>query len=156
MQGKPETIALLNSASVLAFSAEQVLWAQSHVVKERGFRKLSKKLKEISRDIHHHRHEYIDRVLELEGVAEVGPLDQTKYSGDAAIDGYISGDHAMLLALAENYRGAHEQTLTDDPVTAHLFSQFLRCTEEYVAWLEKQADLIATLGLVNYLTTKVD
>ena len=154
MQGHPDVIEALNRALTIELTAINQYFVQAKMCKNWGLMRLYRKHWEESMGEMKHADMLIDRILFLEGVPEIARYDVIRvgtdvpeqFQYDLALEssGVKAYNAAVTLCIAENDGGSRD-----------LLEKILVESEEHVDWLETQIDLIARLGLQNYLMTQV-
>jgi len=95
----------------------------------------------------------IQRILFLEGVPTMSKL-APMHIGKTVEQMVASDEDAEQQAVA-HYNSAIKQAMElQDHGTRELLDRILKDEEGHLDWNEQQRDLIAQMGLQNYLTTK--
>jgi len=151
MQGNPQVIDALNRALTIELTAINQYFCQSKMCKNWGFDKLAKKHWEESIGEMKHADKIIERILFLEGVPEIARYDVIRVGSD--VKEQLENDLKLEMGGVNHYNaGITLCTQVKDNGTRELMDVILKESEEHVDWLETQLNLIATVGLQNYLS----
>ncbi len=154
MQGNPQVIDALNRALTIELTAINQYFCQSKMCKNWGFNKLAKKHWDESMGEMKHADKLIDRILFLEGVPEIARYDVIRVGTD--VKEQFENDLKLEMGGVQHYNAAITLcTQVKDNVSRELMEEILKESEEHVDWLETQLDLIATVGLQNYLSEQM-
>jgi bacterioferritin len=150
MQGNPQIIDALNRALTIELTAINQYFCQSKMCKNWGFDKLAKKHWEESMGEMKHADKIIERILFLDGVPEIARYDVIRVGTD--VKEQFENDLKLEMGGVNQYNaGIALCTQVKDNGTRELMDVILKESEEHVDWLETQLNLIATVGLQNYL-----
>src|SRR5215467_12981579 len=154
MQGDPQVIDALNRALTIELTAINQYFCQAKMCKNWGFMKLYHKHYEESMGEMKHAEKLIDRILFLEGVPEIARYDVIRVGTD--VKEQFENDLQLEMGGVRHYNEAIElcRQLKDNG-TRELLEPILVESEEHVDWLETQLNLIASVGLENYLTEQM-
>lgn len=151
MQGNPQVIDALNRALTIELTAINQYFCQSKMCKNWGFNKLAKKHWEESMGEMKHADKLIDRILFLDGVPEIARYDVIRVGTD--VKEQLENDLKLEMGGVNHYNASIALcTQVKDNGTRELMDEILKESEEHVDWLETQLNLIATVGLQNYLS----
>src|SRR4051812_21451444 len=154
MQGDPLVLEALNRALTIELTAINQYFCQAKMCMNWGFRKLGKKHYEESIGEMKHAEMLIDRILFLEGTPEIARYDVIRVGSD--VKEQFENDLKLEMSGVNHYNHAIELcTQLKDNGSRELIAPILTESEEHVDWLETQLQLIAAVGLQNYLTEQI-
>ena len=154
MKGDKAVIKLLNAQLTNELSAINQYFLHSRMYKNWGFDKLAKKEYEESIGEMKHADKLIERILMLSGLPNVQALHKLR----------IGENTPEMLTCDLTLEQAAQQTVKEgiaaceaasDYVSRELLTDILDDTEEHIDWLETQLELIAKVGLQNYLQSQM-
>jgi len=150
MKGDPITIEFLNKALTNELTAINQYWLHYRVLHHWGIRRLAEYERHESIDEMKHADILAERILFLDGLPNFQALHRLKVG--ETVEEILRADLALeeeavpllreAIAHCENVR---------DYVSRQVFERILENEEEHVDFLETQFDLIARMGLENYI-----
>jgi bacterioferritin len=153
MKGKQEILATLNDLLAEELTAISQYMVHSEMCDQWGYGSLHESIEKQARDEMRHAEMLIQRILFLEGVPTMSKL-APMHIGKTVEQMVASDEDAEQQAVA-HYNAAIKQAIElQDHGTRELLDRILKDEEGHLDWNEQQRDLIAQMGLQNYLTTK--
>jgi len=154
MKGDPNIIRLLNAQLTNELSAVNQYFLHARMYQHWGFTKLGKKEYDESIGEMKHADKLIDRILMLDGLPNLQALHKLLI-GEATqemLECDLKLERAAQLTVKE---GIAASEIAADYVSRDLFLMILEDTEEHIDWLETQLDIIAKIGIQNYLQSQL-
>jgi len=150
MQGDARVIEFLNKALTNELTAINQYWLHYRMLKNWGVMRLAEYERHESIDEMKHADKLADRVLFLEGLPNFQAIDRLKIGEN--VEEILKSDLALELEAIPLLRDAiqHCETVRDYG-SRELFEEILQNEEEHVDFLETQFELIARMGLPNYI-----
>ena len=154
MQGSKEVVKHLNIILKNELTAINQYFLHSRILKNQGYHQLAEKEYEESIDEMKHADALIYRILFIGGLPNVQDLGKV-----------LVGEHPeeMLKCDLEIEKRAHKDLLAaheacqkaGDVVSEMLVEDILKSEEDHQDWLEQQLKIIASIGIDNYLISKI-
>jgi bacterioferritin len=150
MQGDAQVIDFLNKALTNELTAINQYWLHYRVLKNWGIEKLAEYESHESIDEMKHADTLADRILFLEGIPNFQALHKLKVGEN--VEEILKADLELEIEALGQLKGsiAHCEKV-HDYVSRDLFSEILENEEEHVDTLEQQFEMIARMGLQNYI-----
>jgi len=154
MKGDAKVIKILNAQLTNELSAINQYYLHSRMYKNWGLDKIAKKEYEESIGEMKHADKLIDRILMLDGLPNLQALHKLLIgeSTPEILECDLKLERAAQLTVKEGIAVCEKAA---DYVSRDLFLMILEDTEEHIDWLETQIDLIAKIGLQNYLQSQM-
>ena len=154
MQGDTTVIKLLNAQLTNELSAINQYFLHARMYSHWGFEKLGKKEYEESIGEMKHADQLINRILMLEALPNLQALHKLMI-GESTPE-MLECDLQLEMASQRTVKeGIAACEAVGDYVSRTIFQHILDDTEEHIGWLETQRDLIAKIGIQNYLQTQI-
>jgi len=154
MKGNDQIIEALNRALTVELTAINQYFCQAKMCQNWGLMKLGAKHYEESMGEMKHAEMLIERILFLEGVPEIARYDVIRVGTD--VKEQFEYDLKLEMTGATHYNETINLcTQLKDNGTRELLAPILVESEEHIDWLETQLDLIARVGLQNYLQSQM-
>jgi bacterioferritin len=150
MQGDPQVIEFLNKALLNELTAVNQYWLHYRLLDNWGVQRLAEFERHESIDEMKHADKLAERILFLDGLPNFQALGRLKIGENVeeVLRGDLALEHEAIPLLKEAI--AHCEAVRDY-VSRDLFAEILDNEEEHVDMLEKQFDMIARMGLPNYI-----
>jgi bacterioferritin len=150
MQGDAKVIEFLNKALTNELTAINQYWLHYRVLKNWGIEKLAEYERHESIDEMKHADTLADRILFLEGLPNFQALHKLKVGEN--VEEILRADLALELEAIPLLKDAiqHCETVRDY-ISREIFERILESEEGHVDFLETQFEMIARMGLQNYI-----
>jgi len=150
MKGDAKVIEFLNKALTNELTAINQYWLHYRVLDDWGVHKLAEYERHESIDEMKHADQLAARVLFLNGLPNFQAIHKLKVG--ETVEEILKADLAMEEEAIPLLRDAIEYCESvRDYVSRDLFASILESEEEHVDFLETQFDMIARMGLENYV-----
>ncbi|WP_114520642.1 bacterioferritin [Altererythrobacter sp. ZODW24] len=150
MKGDQKVIEFLNKALTNELTAINQYWLHYRVLDNWGVHKLAEYERHESIDEMKHADILAERILFLDGLPNFQAIHKLKVG--ETVEEILKADLAVEHDAIPLLKDAIEYCETvRDYVTREIFARILESEEEHVDFLEKQFDMIARMGLENYV-----
>ena len=150
MKGDPKVVELLNEALKAELTAVNQYWLHYRLLDNWGVHKLAQFERNESIDEMKHADRLAERILFLDGLPNFQALGRLHVGEN--VEEILKGDMELELEALGQLKGAiaHCENV-QDYVSRDLFSDILENEEQHVDTLEQQFEMIARMGLQNYV-----
>jgi bacterioferritin len=150
MKGDPKVLELLNEALKNELTAVNQYWLHYRLLDNWGVHKLAQFERHESIDEMKHADRLAERILFLDGLPNFQALGRLHIGEN--VEEILKADMELELEALTQLRGAigHCETV-HDYVSRDLFAEILQNEEEHVDTIEQQFEMIARMGLPNYI-----
>ena len=150
MKGDATVIEYLNKALLNELTAINQYWLHYRMLANWGVKKLAEYERHESIDEMKHADLLADRILFLDGLPNFQALGRLRVG--ESVEEILKADLALEMEALPLLRDAiaHCESVRDF-VSRDLFRKILESEEEHVDVIEKQFDMIARMGLENYI-----
>jgi bacterioferritin len=150
MKGDPKVLELLNEALKNELTATNQYWLHYRLLDNWGVHKLAAFERGESIDEMKHADKLSERILFLDGLPNFQLLGRLHIGEN--VEEILKGDMELELEALGQLKGAiaHCEKV-QDYVSRDLFSEILENEEQHVDTLEQQFEMIARMGLQNYI-----
>ena len=154
MQGDPQVIQHLQAQLRNELTATNQYFLHYRMLKHWGFDKLAKKEYEESIGEMKHADRLIERILVIDGLPNLQDLGKLLVGENVPeiLDCDLRLERAAQGTIKDGI--AHCETVRDY-VSREILEDILDDTEEHIDYLETQLDLLAKVGLQNYLQSQM-
>ena len=150
MKGDAKVIELLNEALKNELTAVNQYWLHYRLLDNWGVKRLAEFERHESIDEMKHADELAERILYLDGLPNFQMLGRLRIG--EGVEEMLKADYEVEKEAVEQLKGAiaHCESVRDY-VSRDLFAKILGNEEEHIDHLEQQFELIAAMGLPNYI-----
>ncbi len=150
MKGDKKVIELLNEALKNELTAVNQYWLHYRLLDNAGVKKLAEFERHESIDEMKHADELAERILFLDGLPNFQMLGRLRIGEN--VEEILKADYELEKEAVPQLKGAiaHCETVRDY-VSRELLAKILTNEEEHIDHLEQQFELIAAMGIQNYV-----
>ena len=150
MKGDPKVLDHLNEALKNELTAVNQYWLHYRLLDNMGVKKLAEFERHESIDEMKHADELAERVLFLDGLPNFQALGRLRIGEN--VEEMLKADYELEVEAVDQLRGAiaHCEKVKDY-VSRELFAKILASEEEHIDHLEQQFEMIAQMGIQNYV-----
>ena len=154
MQGDPQVIQHLQAQLRNELTATNQYFLHYRILKHWGFDRLAKKEYEESIGEMKHADRLMERILMLDALPNLQDLGKLLVGEDVPeiLDCDLRSERGAQAAVKDGI--AHCENVRDY-VSREILEDILKDTEEHIDYLETQLDVLAKIGLQNYLQSQV-
>lgn len=153
-QSKKEIVKLLNEVLSAELTAINQYFLHAELCEHWGYGKLYNFVRKQSIDEMKHAEVLIQRILFLDGIPNVQRLGKVNI-GETVAEQFKVDYKLEAEAVPRLNEGIELCTRLGDTGTRLLLEDILKSEEEHLDWLEKQTELIVSLGEANYLAQQI-
>ena len=150
MKGDERVIELLNEALRNELTAVNQYWLHYRLLDNKGVHKLAHFERHESIDEMKHADELSERILFLDGLPNFQSLGRLRIG--ETVEEILRADLELELEAVDQLKGAivHSESVRDF-TSRDLFAKILSNEEDHVDHLEQQFEMIAAMGIQNYV-----
>jgi bacterioferritin len=155
MKGDPKVIGHLNEALKNELTAVNQYWLHYRLLDNAGVKKLAEFERHESIDEMKHADRLAERILFLDGLPNFQMLGRLRIGEN--VEEILRADLELELEALTQLRGAiaHCEKVRDF-TSRDLFAEILENEEQHVDHLEQQFELIAAMGIQNYIQLQAE
>ena len=155
MQGDPQVIQHLQAQLRNELTATNQYFLHYRILKHWGFERLAKKEYEESIGEMKHADKLMERILMLDGLPNLQDLGKLLVGEDVPeiLDCDLKSERGAQAAVKAGI--AHCESV-QDYISREILERILEDTEEHIDFLETQIDLLAKVGVQNYLQSQME
>ncbi len=150
MRGDPRVVELLNEALKAELTAVNQYWLHYRLLDNWGVKRLAEFERSESIDEMKHADKFAERILFLDGLPNFQALGRLRIGEN--VEEILKADLEAELEAVKMYReGSAYCESVKDFVSRDLFTDVLGTEEHHVDMLETQFEMIARMGIQNYV-----
>ncbi|HEX8308026.1 MAG TPA: bacterioferritin [Allosphingosinicella sp.] len=150
MKGDPRVLELLNEALRNELTATNQYWLHYRLLEHWGVKRLAAFERGESIDEMKHADRLSERILFLDGLPNFQLLGRLRIG--ETVEEVLRSDLELEIEAVEQLRGAIQHCeIVRDYVSRDLFAEILQNEEAHIDSLETQFEMIARMGLPNYI-----
>jgi bacterioferritin len=154
MKGNEKVLTVLNELLADELTAVNQYMVHSEMAADWGFQRLHESVEKRAIDEMKHAESLIGRILFLEGIPIVSDLKSIHIG--AQVEKQLDNDWKAEVDAIKAYNAAIKVTCSqDDHGTEQLLKSILKDEEDHIDWIESQKELVAQVGIQNYLAEQV-
>lgn len=154
MKGKKEVLDILAEVLSAELTAINQYFIHAKLCKNWGYLTLAEYLRKESIDEMKHADEIIERILFFDGIPDLQKY--MKINVGKNVSEIFANDLQLEFSAVERLnRGIDICVGMKDNGTRELLEKILVAEEEHIDWIETQLNLVAELGVQNYLSQKI-
>ncbi len=154
MKGKKEVLDILAEVLSAELTAINQYFIHAKLCKNWGYLTLAEYLRKESIDEMKHADELIERILFFDGIPDLQKY--MKINVGKNVSEIFANDLQLEFSAVERLnRGIDICVSMKDNGTRELLEKILVAEEEHIDWIETQLNLVAELGVQNYLSQKI-
>jgi bacterioferritin len=151
MKDQKQTIEYLQEILSGIMAGAQQHFMHATINKQRGFHKLGDHMLEENASEMAESASFVNRIIELGGVPSIKP---EKFEIQMEIESQLKVEYQEQLAAME-FLNTIIDSIQKDQLTLDLIQKYTIDEAAHTNWLKQQLDLIAAIGLQNYLASQV-
>lgn len=154
MQGEKQVIGVLNAQLKNELTAINQYFLHARMLEHWGFSKLGERIYKESIGEMKHADSLVRRILMLEGLPNLQDIGKLLIGQD--VPEILTSDLKLERGSQATVKDAIAKCeAVADYVSREIFEDILDETEAHIDWLETQAELVAKVGLENYLQSQM-
>ncbi len=154
MKAKEGVINFLNKILTANLTAINQYFVHGKMCENWGYEQLYHKIRERSIDEMKDADELIGHILYLEGVPHVHRLDPV-HVGETVLEQFKADLQSEKEMLKLHTDAVTHCAKVGDYTTRHKLEDMVKGVDEHIDWIEIQQELIAQVGLENYLSEQI-